>query len=233
MPASRFADRSSATAVFAGGSYAQGIEYGDDNNLFAQGGLLHTWRIPNGKTFLDSHLALSGWYGRTSLEDHGTEVHPQYPLSVDRPFAFYGASAQGGSALGFKLGSGSVMDLGFRCGAAYEDGPYRSFRAKAARASAEERGFDIEDCCSTGFSGMLGLEVALIETANRDLDIREGVVLGSISSNLFENSKASLNIASLQPSLSVRYRKYYFAATFDNNLFLDWGFSCALGYIIF
>jgi hypothetical protein len=231
QPQSRFTEKTNSTMVFAGGSYAQGIIYPSDNNAFIQGGLLRSWRGPNEQTFLDGHFALGGWYGRTRLSDHGDIDDPQYPLSVSKPFAFYGASAQIGEAIGLKVGTNKVIDLGLRCGAAYEDGPYRDFRAEAAKLSSH-----IDDCCPSGWSGNLGFDWALTNSVGKDEDIRTGVffaVLYSDIPSIFRSSDDDMRTFLIQPSLAVRYKKFYFSGAANYNMFMNWGLSCSLGYILF
>jgi len=178
---------------------------------------------------------LSGWYGKAKFEDLGSSDHPQYPLSVSQPFSFYGSSAQIGQAIGFKLGSDMVMDLGLRWSFAYEDGPYRSFRARVADLSS-----NFEDCCPSGWSRNSGFDLAFTESANKDQAVRAAVFIGAPVSDLpsyhrdpKSDSNHAVALVLIQPSVAVRYKRIYFAAAFGNNFTFNWGFSCAVGYILF
>jgi hypothetical protein len=231
LPQSRFSEKSNSTMVFAGSSYVKDTKYPDDKNAFVEGGLLHSWRGPNEPTFLDGYLALSGWYGRTSLKDHGGYYDPQYPLSVSQPFAYYGASAEVGEAIGLKVGTNKVIDLGLRCGAAYEDGPYRDFRAEAADLSS-----DVEDCCPSGWSGNLGFDWALTWSTRENLDIRFGVFVAKLISDItlfFKSSDVAIESMLIQPSIALRYNKIYFAAALSSEFLSNFGINCSLGYILF
>jgi len=181
----------------------------------------------------DGHLALSSWYGRAHLEDHGYGDAPQYPISVSQPFSFYGASAQIGGAMGIKLNSNSVLDLGFRCGAAYEDGPYRAFRAKATARSR-----DIVDCCPSGWSGNFGIETALIYSARKNLDFRFGILPGMLFTDLpsyFGGKWEGFSplTPTIQSSIAVRYEKMFFSIALITAFLSNSGLSCAFGYVLF
>jgi hypothetical protein len=235
LPLGANAEKSGSAMVFAKGSFAKGIEYPDDDNAFAQAGVLGSWRLPMESNLFDGHLALSGWYGHTILKDHGDSDSPQYPLAVGSPLAFFGGSAQAGGALGLRLTRGIVLDLGIRLGAAYEAGPYRDFRAKASRLSS-----DIVDCCPSGWSGSLASDTALQFTPIKDLDLRLGLCTGWQYTDLPEafsgtdrEPKDWPMLLSTQASLAVRYRKVYVAASLDSLYLMNAGFSMSLGYIFY
>jgi hypothetical protein len=233
MPQGSSAEASSSAMVFASGSLAKGDEYPDDKNAFAQAGVMGTWRMPLEDDLFDGHLALSGWYGRASLEDHGNPGRPQYPVSVGTPFAFYGASAQAGGALGLRLVQELVVDLGMRLGAAYEAGPYGDFRAEASSLSSS-----VVDCCPSGWSGNIGSDIAFQFSLAKDLNLRLGYYLGLHYTDLpqafayiDEDPRYWPMILSSQLSLAVRYRQAYAAASLNSLYMMNGGFNLSLGYI--
>jgi hypothetical protein len=197
LPQSRYADRSDSTMIFAGGSLATGMA-DDGKYSFAQGGLMRSWRRPSNTALFDGHFALSGWYGKANLQDQGDESDSLHALSVSRPFAFYGASAQIGGAIGHKFGTNKVMGTGLRCGIAYEDGAYRDFRDKASELPSH-----FEDCSPSGWSGNLGFDWAFTWSANKDRDFRTGVFITLFNSDLpsrFRDSDAAVRTMLVQPS---------------------------------
>jgi hypothetical protein len=234
IPLDCLSEAPNATAIFAGGSYARGSAYEDDNNVFAQAGLSHAWRTKGGrKSTFDGNMAMSGWYGRASLKDHGSEDNPQYPLSVSEPFAFYGASLQGNAAIGIKAGDNSVFDIGGRMGAAYESGSYSNFRADADRLTSYYDDSDIVDCCKSGWSGNIGAEFAYTHSFDEEAHLRLGIVAGYLLSDVgFKTEDAAL-YPFVQPSLGLRFRRIFCSMALNTTIMLNWGLSCAVGFVFY
>ena len=224
-PQSASVDRADSTTVFANGSLSRGNPSYEEYDLFAQGGLLQSWRRPAGKTLFDGHIALSGWYGNIKLHDTGSALNPQFIPSAADPFAFYGLSAQAGEALGYRVIPELVFNLGLRAGVSYETGPYRQFRALATTQSTL-----VKDVCPSGWSGDCGFDAALTWSISQDLDIRTGLFLGFSFNDLpffFASRSKSADGLLNQPSLAIRYKEFYAATSFDWYIFNN----ISVGYV--
>jgi hypothetical protein len=231
------ADSLSETLVFGRGSYARGLAYPDDNNIFGQAGFLHSWRSFAGTLLVDSHAAASGWYGVASLNEHDSLAStPQYPLSVSERFPYFGGSAQAQSSIALRASSFFMFDLGLRASVAYEEGPYRSFRAEAARLSAASSnlGAVIVDRSPSGWSGTLGGDLALTIALGERRFLRLGYFLGRAFPDLGEAlAGAGTGFPDFleQLSLSVRNERYVISLTGDL-IALNEGFGLSLGYLL-
>lgn len=215
------------TSLVLGGSFARGALYASDVSYFGQAGAMRTWRSSSGALAFDGHAAASGWYGASKLND---EAGLAYSPSVDSPFAFYGGSAQLGMGVGLRFGPLAILSSGLRVGAAYEDGPYRDFRAVAHNASGSK---DVVDACASGWSGSLGYEISLLVSPRRDFDLRFGAMAGYAASDLaafFTASGTSLAIPVEQVSVSLRGDPLFASLAWNFNR-LDNGPALSLGYV--
>ena len=227
-PIAADAKNAGETMAFLGGSFAKGNLYETDHNYFGQAGLLRSWRIDKEPILFDGHAAASGWYGAAKLNDQG-EV--SYSPSVAEPFAFYGGSAQAEADIGFRLGSRVVLDSGIRGSVAYEDGPYRAFRAVAQGVYDSET---IVNACSSGWSGNTAFDLAVSISPNNSVGMRFGVLAGNAISDLpgyFASAEGASDIFFCQTSASLRVDSFVVSGAYNWNIFNS-GFSASIGYIL-
>jgi hypothetical protein len=227
-PMAADAKNAGETMAFLGGSFAKGNFYETDHNYFGQAGLLRSWRMDKEPILFDGHAAASGWYGAAKLNDHDVIG---YKPSVAEPFAFYGGSAQVEADIGFRPSPGLVIDSGIRGSVAYEDGPYRAFRAVATGVPDSAT---VINACSSGWSGNTALDVALSVSPNNSVGIRFGVLAGDAISDLpgyFASSEETSDIFFCQTSVSLRDDRFVVSVAYNWNI-LNSGFSASVGYIL-
>lgn len=218
------------TEVLVAASQADGQWYSDDYNRMVQAGLIHAWRKTDGGVTTEGHLAGSGWYGQANLTEHYDE---QYIPSVSKPFDFYGGTVQ--AQEGLSVGNDRTFSFGiaFQGSVAYEDGAYKSFRAKAAQLSTSTE-YLVVDRSPSNWSGMVGPDFSATFAINRDFLLRLGILWNLLIPDLEsvgDEFNGKINDALTQFGIEIENRDICFAANL-NYTGLNYGVGLSLGYIL-